>query len=352
MDFFGHQDQARRRTGRLIALMVLAVSSLIVITTIIASIAITAIQHSQFGLGYNNDLGLQIDYKALLNIDWRLIGAVAFIVIGGIVLTSALKAWQLRTGGSAVAKALGGVKIDPATAEDPLTKRAYNLVEEMALAANLPMPEVYILNDEAINAFAAGHSPEDAAIGLTRGAITLLTRDELQSVIAHEFSHVLEGDMRLNTRLVCAIHGLLFIGTMGHLILRVSALSNQKSNKSAGAGGVWPMALLGVVIIAIGFAGTLFGRLIQAAVSRQREFLADASAVQFTRNPRSIASALRKIESQSISSPANPQAAQFQHMMFSSAASRWSMTSWFATHPPIDERVSRLQPTRTTSAPK
>ena len=190
----------------------------------------------------------------------------------------------MAKGGSAVAESLGGRLVNPNTT-DPDERKLRNVVEEMAIAAGVPVPKIYVLDEEeGINAFAAGHTPSDAAIGVTRGCMNLLKRDELQGVIGHEFSHILNGDMRLNLRLMGIIFGILCLAVIGRVLLYTRGGKDRN-----------PLPLLGLALIVIGGIGVFFGRLIQAAVSRQREFLADASAVQFTRNPAGLSGALQKI---------------------------------------------------------
>ena len=192
----------------------------------------------------------------------------------------------MSSGGSAVAESLGGRLVDSNT-RDPHERKLLNVVEEMAIASGVPMPQVYVLDDEpGINAFAAGHTPSDAAVAVTRGCIATLTRDELQGVIGHEFSHILNGDMRLNLRLMGIIFGILCLAVIGRILL--SSRSGNSKDKN-------PLPLLGLALLILGWIGVFFGRLIQAAVSRQREFLADASSVQFTRNPGGLSGALQKI---------------------------------------------------------
>ena len=190
---------------------------------------------------------------------------------------------------------LGGRLVNPHT-NDPDERKLLNVVEDMAIASGVAVPLVFVLNDEkGINAFAAGFSPNDAAIAATRGCVQMLSRDELQGVIAHEFSHLLNGDMRLNLRLIGLVHGILVIGLIGKLMLRSGAEGSRYRSGRRSGGGAVIVILLGVTLAIIGYVGVFFGRLIKAAVSRQREFLADASAVNYTRNPDGIAGALKKI---------------------------------------------------------
>jgi len=254
------------------------------------------------------------------------------VIFGG----SAYKTMALSSGGTVVAESLGGRLISQGTS-DLHERKALNVVEEMAIASGTPVPPVYLLErEQGINAFAAGFTPGDAVIGLTRGTITYLTREELQGVIAHEFSHILHGDMRLNIRLIGILHGVLLIGLIGYIVLRSV---RGGSNKNTGA-----IMGLGVGLLVIGFTGTFFGNLIKASVSRQREFLADASAVQFTRNNIGIAGALKKIGGYTPGSELDtPEAPTMSHAYFSSGVSSF-MQSIFATHPPLDVRIKRIDP--------
>jgi Zn-dependent protease with chaperone function len=332
MNFFEQQDVARRSTARLVVLFALAV--LAIMASIEVLLAAT--------MGY---LGRD---RVTGGIDWS--GAtdpqLLLVAIGGTLLVvgggSLYKIAELRAGGRVVAEQLGG-RLLLADAADPAERRLLNVVEEMAIASGTPTPPVYLLDaEDGINAFAAGFTPEDAVIGITRGAVSRLDRDELQGVIAHEFSHILNGDMRLNIRLMGLLHGILVIGMIGYFLLRVSFYGGGRRRSRDGNGTV-PILALGAGLAVIGFAGTFFGNMIKAAVSRQREFLADASAVQFTRQPEGLAGALKKIggfiSGSSIRSPNAPEAS---HMFFGRATSGWS--ALFSTHPPLDDRIRRIDP--------
>jgi Zn-dependent protease with chaperone function len=258
-----------------------------------------------------------------------------FIVGASIYKTSILAA-----GGGRVAQEMGGTLV-PANAQDPLRRRLRNVVEEMAIASGVPVPEIYVLEEESgINAFAAGYAPGDAAIAVTRGTLELLDRDELQGVIAHEFSHILNGDMRLNNRLMGVLFGILILGLMGRMIVRGGHHTRFSSGRRGKGGGA--IMLIGLGLAVLGWIGVFFARMIKAGVSRQREFLADASAVQFTRQPDGIANALKKIGGYSESSylsAADPE--EISHMLFGSGA---RFTGLFATHPPLTERIRAIDP--------
>jgi Zn-dependent protease with chaperone function len=257
----------------------------------------------------------------------------SYAVLGTLAVVFCGSAWRLSSlsaGGSAVATSMGGRLVNPNT-DDPDEQKLRNVVEEMALASGVPVPQIYVMDEEeGINAFAAGHTPSDAAIGVTRGCMKLLTRDELQGVIGHEFSHILNGDMRLNLRLMGIIFGILCLTIIGRILIRTRGKKN-------------PLPLLGLALIIIGWLGVFFGHLIQAAVSRQREFLADASAVQFTRNPSGLAGALQKIGGLAAGSRIeNGHAAEASHMFFGNVGS--SFLSAFSTHPPLEQRIKAIDP--------
>ncbi len=261
-------------------------------------------------------------------------------VVGG---GSLFKIAQLRSGGHVVAESLGGRRINSDTTS-PSERQVLNVVEEMAIASGMPAPPVYVMDQEdSINAFAAGFTPNDAVVSVTRGTIEQLNRDELQGVIAHEFSHILNGDMRMNIRLMGLLNGILIIGMIGYFILRTAAFAGPRRRRSRDDGNPAALLALGAGLMAIGFFGTFFGNLIQAAVSRQREFLADASAVQFTRLPDGLAGALKKIGGLAAGSAIrSPNAPQASHLFFSRATSGFS--SLFSTHPPLAERIRRIEP--------
>ncbi|MDD5482028.1 MAG: M48 family metallopeptidase [Kiritimatiellae bacterium] len=264
-----------------------------------------------------------------------------------VILTGTLyKISALSTGGEAVARMFGAKPVNPQTSA-PAERRLLNVVEEMAIASGLPAPRVYLLDEDSINAFAAGFSPRDAIIGVTRGCMNLLTRDELQGVIAHEFSHVLNGDMRLNLRLMGVLHGLLLISLIGWWIFRISARPSGASfggSTRKKGGNTAGLLLAGLCLMIIGYIGVLFGRLIKSAVSRQREFLADAAAVQFTRNPGGIAGALKKIGGfASGGRISHPNAEEASHLFFADGLNR-ALFTLMSTHPPLPERIRRIDP--------
>ena len=332
-DFFDRQDIARRNSTRLVILFVLAVLA------IMASVDLLLAATMGY-LARNPETGA-IDWT--LAADPQLLGLA---VVGTLVLVgggSLFKTAQLRGGGRIVAEQLGGRRLNPDTTV-PSEQQLLNVVEEMAIASGTPAPPVYLLDqEEGINAFAAGFTPSDAVIGVTRGTAERLTRDELQGVIAHEFSHILNGDMRLNIRLIGLLHGILIIGLLGYFLLRMTAFSGHSARRSRQDGNALPLLALGAGLMAVGFFGTFFGNLIKAAVSRQREFLADASAVQFTRLPEGLAGALKKIGGSVAGSLIqSPNAPEASHLFFSRATSGFS--ALFSTHPSLAERIRVIEP--------
>ena len=335
MDFFGAQDLARRKTWRLAALFGTAVLSLVVLTNLL----VAGVYAWATGFGYATPVELESRLRGLPPLYWLWISAG---VVGAIALASLYKYLLLRGGGRAVAESLGGRLIHQAT-NDARERRALNVVAEMAIASGLPVPPVYVIEAPSINAFAAGFSTSDAVIGLNRGSLDHLSRDELQGVVAHEFSHLLNGDTRLNVRLLALLHGILFVGLVGQGLLRGGASRGVRRGRGAGSGGL-PILVLGLGMLVIGYAGTFFGKLIKAAVSRQREYLADAASVQFTRNPQGIAGALKKIGGLDAGSGMPGMAASEASHLFFGAVTRAWLGGLTATHPPLDRRIRAIDP--------
>jgi len=328
MEFFEHQDVARRQTGRLVVLFVAAVLLLIVAAYLVVAGVLVATDSGGFRSVWEPRLLLVVGLATLA------------VVSGGCLF----KLLQLRGGGAAIAEHLGGTLLTGGNC-DARGRVLLNVVDEMALASGLRSPVVYLLRQEqGINAFAAGWTPEDAVIGVTQGALERLDRDQLQGVIAHEFSHLLNGDMRLNLRLVGLLHGILVLGLIGRSVLRAVRVRRVSGGRGKGGGAIAAVLAIALGLMIVGFAGTLLGSLIQAAVCRQREFLADASAVQFTRNPGGIAGALKLIGGFARGSElTSPQAGEARHMVFARAHSA-RLASPFATHPPLAERIQRIDP--------
>ncbi len=247
----------------------------------------------------------------------------------------------LRGGGGIVARELGGVLVAQDT-QDPNLRRLRNVVEEIAIASGTPVPEIYVLpHEKGINAFAAGWSTSDAAVAVTQGAMDRLNRAELQGVIAHEFSHVVNGDMRLNIRLIGLLFGILFLAVIGRTLTQAGFLGGGRRDNRDSNGN--PLVIVGIALLAVGFVGVIAGRFIKAAVSRQREYLADASAVQFTRQTSGIVGALAKIAGLEAGSELrSPKREEVGHMLFGSGA---TFSALLATHPPLEERIKVLDPT-------
>ncbi|MCU1773402.1 M48 family metallopeptidase [Pseudomonas sp. 13B_3.2_Bac1] len=322
MNFFQQQRQAKRRSVLLVILMGLAVLSLILMSCLLMTLPVS-----------DGDGNTVMD----LELSWEMFTAVSVVVTSIVLVGGLVKYAELSAGGKVVARRLGGRLINH-SAQTLEEQRLVNVVEEMALASGTVVPSVYLLPDLAINAFAAGFTPQDAVIGVTQGAINLLSRDELQGVIAHEFSHIYNGDMRLNTRLVAVVHGILVIGLTGSFILRgMDDVRRSPVNRTQPA---ILTVMFGTVLCIVGYGGTVFGNLIKAAVSRQREFLADATAVQYTRDPQSIAGALKKIGGYALGAKINAaRAAEFSHLYFGSGTSSFDLMS---SHPDLSERIRRI----------
>lgn len=317
----------------MILLFFLAVVGLIILTNLLLLGVLAYSNTGQFVFSYD---ALRQVYS--LEIFIAVAAAVSLLIFGG----SLYKTMSLSGGGANVAEMLGGRLVSQSTS-DIQERQLLNVVEEMAIASGSPIPRVYLLDEVSINAFAAGQSPATAVIGITRGTLTRLNREELQAVIAHEFSHIFNGDMRLNIRLIGLLHGILLIGMIGYFILRSIRFSGRSRNKKGG-GGIAAILALGAGLMVIGYAGTFFGQWIKAVVSRQREYLADASAVQFTRNKDGIAGALKKIGGLSAGSYIDaPSAPEYSHAYFANGISSF-WQSLFATHPPLDKRIKAIDP--------
>lgn len=322
MNFFDAQDKARRATRWLVVVYIVSTALIVAgVTTIVAAVLYSAEQSNMANAS--------------------VLGATAILATLLIVGATLYKTAVLSGGGGRVALDMGGTLV-PTDVTDPLRRRLRNVVEEMAIASGVPVPEIYVMESEsAINAFAAGFAPGDAAVAVTRGTLELLNREELQGVIAHEFSHILNGDMRLNIRMMGVLFGIMVLGIIGRMILRGSYHTGLSfSRRSKNAGGIM---LIGLGLTILGWVGVLIARLIKAAVSRQREFLADASAVQFTRQNDGIANALKKIggyEQHSYLQATDPE--EVSHMLFAGGVA--SFAALFSTHPPIAERIKALDP--------
>jgi Zn-dependent protease with chaperone function len=330
LNFFDAQDKARRTTRRLVFVYLLATALIVLGVTLVVGAALFNFTEAGYGVSAASFVRQQAPI---------LIGT-ALLATLFIVGATAFKTASLSSGGGRVAVDLGGTLVSP-DVRDPLRRRLRNVVEEMAIASGMPVPEIYVLEQEnGINAFAAGYAPGDAAIAVTRGTLEMLERDELQGVIGHEFSHVLNGDMRLNIRLMGVLFGIMVLGLIGRMILRGGRhASIVSSRRSKGAPAI---LIIGLGLTVLGAIGVFFARTIKASVSRQREYLADASAVQFTRQTEGLANALKKIggfDAGSHLRAADPE--EVSHMLFGTGS---RLSGMFATHPPLTERIQALDP--------
>jgi Zn-dependent protease with chaperone function len=323
MDFFEAQEAARRRTTGLVGLFLAAVVAIIVVIYLVVHVAVA---------------------PGVVGLDPVLLLQVALGVGLVIALGSGFRIASLRSGGPAVAELLGARRVASDTT-DADERKLLNVVEEMSIASGTPMPAVYVMDGEdGINAFAAGYTTHDAAVAVTRGGLRALNRSELQGVIAHEFSHILNGDMRLNIRLIGLLYGILLLAVIGRGIVWAGPRGGRRGGRDGGAGWI---ILLGLALLLVGYIGVFFGKIIQAAVSRQREYLADSAAVEFTRDPDGLAGALKKIGAASMGSRiGNPHAEEVSHLFFASGV-RSALGGALATHPPLDERIRRLDPSWT-----
>ena len=326
MDFFDQQELARRDSRRLVVWFLLAAALTVASYAVAASLAYAILSNYWTGSA---------------EVPWQVPAAVAALVGGAILAVSVHRLWRLRLGGEVVAELLGARHVDPQQC-NPLERRLLHVVEEMAIASAVSVPPLYVLlHEHAVNGLVAGNSPNEAVLIVTRGAMEKLSRDELQGLVGHEFSHILNGDMVLNLRLAGLLAGLTWLGELGEaMVYRAAAKARGQLRQKQGPEAV--LALVGALIAFIGFPGTFAATAIKGAISRQREFLADAASVQFTRNPEGIAGALDSI----LALPAHTvvfaaHAEGLSHMFFAPAVAHW----WgFATHPPLVERIYRAHP--------
>jgi Zn-dependent protease with chaperone function len=335
MNFFEAQERARRSSRTLVLWFALSVVGVIVVMYCLATFGLQFSSANSEGVYHTTEWG-QLRWW-----DPERAFAIAAIVGGVIMIGSWSKLAQLSAGGKVVAQSLGGRPVDPTTTDLP-ERRLLNIVEEMAIASGLPVPEVWIMDEEqGINAFAAGTDPTNAVVGVTRGTLDRLSRSELQGVVAHEFSHILNGDMKLNMRLMGWIFGLVMLSMLGRMMIEAFRFMRGSSRNSKGNGVVLAIVVVGLAVWLVGSVGVLFARMLQAAISRQREYLADASAVQFTRDPDGIAGALKKIGGFSDHARiTSPKAMEARHMFFASSG----LASLMATHPPLEKRILAIDP--------
>jgi len=332
-DFFTRQEQAKRNTTLLVLMFVCAVILIVlsVYLAVTAGLFVTQMFMAQQTGWFVRDFW-EIDRFLWIT------GITIIVVASG----SFYRTHQLKQGGGAAVAQMLAAKPVPSSSNDPLLSRLLNIVEEMAIASGLPVPPVYLLSQPGINAFAAGFGPRDAVIAVSQGAVDLLSRDQLQGVIAHEFSHILNGDISLKMRLMGLLYGITLISDVGIVMMTARGSSHHHSRER----GTHPaMLVIGFMIFMVGTIGSVFADMIKRAVSRQREFLADAAAVQFTRNPEGIAGALKVIGGYKPGSRIQHAATQqTSHFFFSNAVKSWENRDWWATHPPLIERIKRLQP--------
>jgi len=330
VNFYDQQDRARAQTRLLVALFTLAIIVILAATYLTINTALlifVPVSRSDGSVPLEWDLGV-----------FGVASMFVLVVVGGAMWS---KHRELKTGGASVALRLGGRLLSPEDS-DPKEQQLLNIVEEMALASGIPVPLTFVLPTErGINAFAAGHSIADAAVAVTGGALDVLNRDEMQGVIGHEFSHILNGDMKISIRMIAVLHGLQAIGHTGTWLMSAGSRGNRgPSRRSNDVAPVF--VIIGMLLVAFGYLGVVLGRLIRGAVSRQREYLADAAATQFTRNPRGLASALKKIGGLEVGSRVDTRGAdEISHLFFGAAFER---ASWFSTHPPLVDRIRRLDP--------
>ena len=334
-DFFEQQDLGFRKSAKLVGLLALAISG----TVLLTSLAVT----------YVIALGVQLFTDADVwqhELEFAEAYFVVCCVVGAMIAASCWwKMHQLKAGGRVIAEDLGGVRLEAAqaTAEE---KRALNVVHEMAVAASIPVPDVYLLDQAGINAFAAGFAFDDAVIGLTRGSVQRLSRDQLQGVVAHEFAHILNGDMTVNLRLVGGLHGILSVMLLAEAMLQSAAEmwnDGDVDHMANDAGLAIVLCVLAIFIWPVGLIGTFFGMIVMGATSRTREFLADAMAVQLTRNAAGIADALKVIKGHSSGSRVRSKnSLEASHFFF--ARGYTAASNWLASHPPLDERIKKLDP--------
>lgn len=342
VNFFEQQAAARRRTALCVVLYAVAVAA--VTACVVPVLTMTGVFLGFAGMGKGErrqaiertvdqitaDPGGFVSNSTHLTLIAVATAATLALIFG----SSIVRYVSLRRGGAAVAQGLGARRV-PAATRDLKERRLLNVVEEMALASSVPVPDVFVMEGESgVNAFAAGHSPSDAAVCVTRGALDRLNREQLQGVIAHEFSHILNGDMKLNLRLMGLLFGIGCVGFLGRILLECRGGSDRKN----------PLPIAGIVLMIIGAVGLFFARMIRAMISRQREFLADASAVQFTRNPDGIGGALKVIGGAPREGRLDAsRAAECSHMMFAAPGAAW-LEGMMASHPPLKERIRRIDP--------
>jgi len=344
MDFFRRQQQARQKTTLLVVYFVAAVIAITVSVNLVVALMAGSSGFLSGGLNVVTQTSKGL-WTGESNWIWATAITLAVIAIG-----SLFSFVRLSEGGRAVARMMDARPVD-LNSKDPRIKRLVNVVEEMAIASGTPVPDLYIQEGEmGINAYVAGYEIREAVMVVTEGALAELNRQELQGVVGHEFSHILNGDMRINVRLIAILAGITLLSQIGGYLMRTRSLGRYPGYAGrrygvSGTGKHWlAMAGIGFALFAMGYLGLMFGRLIKAAISREREYLADASSVQFTRNPEGVASALYRIQQLSAGSYlSHPHAEEMSHMCFGDTM-RYRFASWHATHPPIADRINAIAP--------
>lgn len=329
MDFFEHQEAARKKTRLLVFYFLMAVILIIAVLNLIGFLIVRSQTSPEYPFSITDWFQHSWFYAVT-------IGTLLLIVMG-----SLFRWFQLSAGGKAVASMVKAREILPDT-NDLLERRLLNVVEEMSIASGTSVPTVYVMDEEeTINAFVAGLETSDTVLVVTRGALENLTRQELQGVVAHEFSHIFNSDMRINVRLIAVLAGILLIGQAGYFVMRYIRYGNIRSSNKNGGNAVVAIFVIGISLFFIGYIGLFFGRLIKAAISRQREFLADASAVQYARDNEGLAGAFIKIRQQG-SLLKNSHAEETSHMCISEPIKL--NFSGLASHPPIEKRLMAIMP--------
>jgi Zn-dependent protease with chaperone function len=322
MNFFERQQAARRNTRVMVALFIAAVVCIVIAVDFVLAMA------------------WMIGFEERMPRRYYVWGAL--LTVGAIFAVSFWEVLRLRAGGGETVAAMVGARRVAPNTTDFLERRLLNVVEEMAIAAGTRVPAVFVMDEEAgINAFAAGYDVSRTVVTVTRGTLETLNRDELQAVIGHEFSHIVNGDMSLNIHMMGVLAGIVFLGAVGGFIVRSADSGSRRSKDRDMPGAIWA---LGLGLYVVGYVGLFFARLIKASVSRQREFLADASSVQFTRNPDGLAGALDQIRASGRTSLVTSRRAEDVSHMFFGQGIDMSFDALFATHPPLDERIRRVNP--------
>ena len=335
MDFFSRQNDAQARSRAFFTAFFPAVFLAVVILYFVITACMVT-------MGILPSIIYGYPQKILSLRPFLIVGSV----ISGIIF---FISWRtIRTikkgGGAYIAQVMGGELLE--TPKDLKETQIINVVEEMAVASGLPRPRIYIFpNEFSINAVTAGLDHDDAIIALTCGAVTHLSRDELQCVVAHEFAHILNGDYALNLTMAGWLSGLLFFSVKGLELLSVTSDAANKyinNTKQGDVGALLLITIVGVILYVGGGIGKLGAELVQAAISRQREYMADAFAVQFTRNPASLAGALKKIAGYPRRGTIKNSRALMMKSFFIASPTQ-SQDLW-QTHPPLEERITTLDP--------